>query len=61
MTFTCTRVVWEPGKVSWYVNDDLYHTVIPADLNGKSWVFDHAVFLLVNVAVGGTASLPPEV
>jgi beta-glucanase (GH16 family) len=30
-----------------------------ADLNGKPWVFDHDFFLLVNIAVGGTASVPP--
>jgi beta-glucanase (GH16 family) len=34
--------------------------VTPADLSGKPWVFDHEFFLLVNVAVGGTASVPPD-
>jgi beta-glucanase (GH16 family) len=58
--FHVYSVAWEPGKVSWYVNDDLYHSVIPADLNGKPWVFDHDFFLLVNMAVGGTASVPPD-
>ena len=31
-----------------------------AELDGKPWVFDHEFFLLVNVAVGGTASVPPD-
>ena len=41
------------------MNDELYHTVTPADLDGKPWVFDHDFFLLINVAVGGTASVEP--
>jgi beta-glucanase (GH16 family) len=53
-------VAWEPGRIRWYVNDDLYHVVTPAGLKGKPWVFDHEFFLLVNVAVGGTASVPPD-
>jgi beta-glucanase (GH16 family) len=44
----------------WYVNNDLYHAVTPADLNGKPWVFDHEFFLLMNIAVGGIASVPPD-
>ena len=53
-------VSWEPGRIRWYVNGQLYHAVTPADLHGKPWVFDHDFFLLVNVAVGGTASVPPD-
>ena len=53
-------VAWDPGKILWYVNNDLYHAVTPADLNGKPWVFDHEFFLLINIAVGGTASVPPD-
>jgi beta-glucanase (GH16 family) len=58
--FQVYSVVWQPGSIRWYVNDDLYHVVTPADLNGKRWVFDHDFYLLVNVAVGGTASVPPD-
>jgi beta-glucanase (GH16 family) len=58
--FHVYSVAWEPGRIRWYVNDDLYHVVTPAGLNGKPWVFDHEFFLLVNVAVGGTASVPPD-
>jgi beta-glucanase (GH16 family) len=58
--FHVYSVAWEPGKIVWYVNDDLYHAVTPADLDGKPWVFDHDFFLLINVAVGGTASVPPD-
>jgi beta-glucanase (GH16 family) len=57
--FHVYSVAWDPGKIAWYVNDELYHAVTPADLNGKPWVFDHDFFLLVNIAAGGTASVPP--
>ena len=32
----------------------------PADLDGKPWVFDQDFDLVINVAVGGTASVPPD-
>lgn len=57
--FHVYSVCWEPGKIRWYVNGVLYHTVTPADLGGKSWVFDHDFFLLINLAVGGTPSVQP--
>ena len=57
--FHVYSVCWEPGRIRWYVNDALYHTVTPSDLRGKRWVFDHDFFLLLNVAVGGTASRNP--
>jgi beta-glucanase (GH16 family) len=58
--FHVYSVGWEPGRIRWYVDDKLYHTVTPADLGGKPWVFDHDFFLLLNVAVGGLASRPPD-
>jgi beta-glucanase (GH16 family) len=52
-------VARDPGKIAWHVNDELYHAVTPADLNGEPWVFDHDFFPLVNIAAGGTAPVPP--
>jgi beta-glucanase (GH16 family) len=34
--------------------------VTPGDLRGHRWLFDHDFFLLLNVAVGGTPSVPPD-
>jgi beta-glucanase (GH16 family) len=34
--------------------------VTPAGLGGNPWVFDHDCCLLLNVAVGGSASVPPD-
>ena len=58
--FHVYSVAWQPGSIRWYVNDLLYHAVAPADLDGKPWVFDQDFYLLINVAVGGTASVPPD-
>lgn len=47
-------VEWETSAVRFYVDGNLYETHTPADLpSGKTWVFDHPFFILLNVAVGG--------
>jgi beta-glucanase (GH16 family) len=57
--FHVYSVVWEPGRIRWYLDQRRYATVTPADLGGRPWVFDHGFFLLLNVAVGGTPSAAP--
>jgi beta-glucanase (GH16 family) len=52
-------VCWEPDSIRWYADQAHYHTVTPAGLHGRRWVFDHDFYLLVNVAVGGRPSQPP--
>jgi beta-glucanase (GH16 family) len=52
--FHIFAVEWEAAAVRFYVDDNLYETRTPADLPaGKTWVFDHPFFLLLNLAVGG--------
>jgi beta-glucanase (GH16 family) len=45
--FHVYSVAWEPGRIRWY-------------LDGRPWAFDHDFFLLLNVAVGGTAAPVPD-
>jgi len=53
-SFHVFAIEWEPQVVRFYVDDKLYATQTPADLpDGKPWVYDHAFFLLLNLAVGG--------
>jgi beta-glucanase (GH16 family) len=54
-------VAWEPARIRWYLDGRHYATVTPGDLRGNRWVFDHDFFLLVNVAVGGVASVRPDI
>jgi len=58
--FHAYAVHWEPDRIRWFFDGTPYHTVTPAGLGGNPWVFDHDCYLLLNVAVGGTASVSPE-
>ncbi len=52
--FHLFSIEWEPASIRWFLDDQLYFTLSPANLPpGKSWVFNHDQFLLLNVAVGG--------
>jgi beta-glucanase (GH16 family) len=48
---------WEPNVVRLYVDDHLYVTRTPADLVARGgnlrWVFDHAFYIILNLAIGG--------
>jgi beta-glucanase (GH16 family) len=58
--FHVYSVHWEPERIRWYLDDELYSSLTPDDLQGKPWVFDHDFFLLVSVAVGGAFSQRPD-
>ena len=52
---------WEENVVRFYVDDKLYETKTPADVpDGDTWVYDHDVFMILNVAVGGTWPGDPD-
>src|SRR5262245_59657524 len=47
-------IEWSPNSIRWYVDDQLYQTRTPADLPaGRTWVYDHNFFMILNLAVGG--------
>jgi beta-glucanase (GH16 family) len=46
-------IEWGPDAIRWYVDGNLYETRTPADATGKTWVFDHPFFIILNLAVGG--------
>jgi beta-glucanase (GH16 family) len=52
--FHVFAVEWERDVVRFYVDDQLYQTRTPTDVpSGARWVYDHAFFVLLNLAVGG--------
>jgi beta-glucanase (GH16 family) len=52
--FHTFAIEWEPNVVRFYCDGILYSTRTPADLPaGRSWVFNHPFFVILNVAVGG--------
>jgi len=51
--FHVFAIEWELDAIRWYVDGTLYSTKTPADIKGKTWVFDHGFFIILNLAVGG--------
>ena len=51
--FHVYAIEWEANSISWFVDGLKYRTITRSDLQGKQWVFDLPLFLLLNVAVGG--------
>ena len=59
--FHTFAVEWEPNVMRFYVDGLLYKTRTPADLPaGKTWVFNHPFFIILNVAVGGNFPGNPD-
>jgi beta-glucanase (GH16 family) len=46
-------VEWQPSRVDWFVDGVRFHSATPATVAPRPWVFDHPVFLILNLAVGG--------
>jgi beta-glucanase (GH16 family) len=51
--FHTFRLEWSPNKLVWKVDGNTYQTRTPADLGGRTWVFNHNFFIILNLAVGG--------
>lgn len=51
--FHTFAVDWAPDSVTWSVDGTVYQRRTPADLGGRTWVFDKPFFLILNLAVGG--------
>jgi beta-glucanase (GH16 family) len=51
--FHVYAVEWTPDSITWSVDDVPFNTLTPADLGGRTWVYDHPFFMILNVAVGG--------
>jgi beta-glucanase (GH16 family) len=53
-------VEWSPNQINFYVDDVLYHTLTPQDVDDETegegvWVFnDRPFYIILNLAVGGT-------
>jgi beta-glucanase (GH16 family) len=51
-------IEWQPDRIDWYVDGNLYHTAGPADVAPNEWVFNDPVYLLLNLAIGGNFGGP---
>lgn len=51
--FHTYAIEWEPGKITWFYDNQSYFTVNKSDIGDREWVFDQPFFLIINLAVGG--------
>jgi beta-glucanase (GH16 family) len=52
--FHTFAIEWQPNQIRWLLDDLEYQVRTPSDLPaGTKWVFDHPMFLILNLAVGG--------
>lgn len=53
-------IEWGPNYINYYIDDVLFNQITPLDVSGE-WVFnDNDFYMLLNIAVGGTFSGPPN-
>lgn len=52
--FHTFAIEWAPGQIDWFYDGVKYHTVTPAVVGDRKWVFDQPFFIILNLAVGGT-------
>jgi beta-glucanase (GH16 family) len=53
--FHVFAVEWQAGRIDYFVDDALYLTVQQDELNAaQTWAFDKSMFIIFDLAVGGT-------
>ncbi len=56
--FHVFAVDWLEDRIVWTVDGAEFHTATPADVAPNDWVYNHAFYLLLNLAVGGNFGGP---
>ncbi len=51
--FHVFSLVWEVNKLDWYVDENKFFSITPAQMQGEQYRFNQEFFLIFNVAVGG--------
>ena len=51
--FHTFAIDWSPNSISWSVDGNVYQRRTPADLGGRTWVYNKPFYLIMNLAVGG--------
>ena len=46
---------WSPNQISFLIDGIIYYTYNPSVKNAQTWPFDKEQYLLLNIAMGGTA------
>ena len=51
---------WQQDFIEFLVDDEVYHTITPASLDGAAYPFNNPMFFIFNVAVGGNYPGNPD-
>lgn len=56
---------WTPNRINWYVDDVLYQSLTPKDIEEETdgmgeWVFNRPFHIILNLAVGGNLPGSPD-
>lgn len=58
--FHVFSINWVADKIEFLVDNEVFHTITPASLNGAAYPFNKPFFFIFNVAVGGTLPGNPD-
>lgn len=58
--FHVFSILWDVDQIQFLVDDEVYHTITPASLNGAPYPFNKNFFFIFNVAVGGNFPGNPD-
>jgi beta-glucanase (GH16 family) len=53
--FHVYSLIWSPNKMTFLVDDEIYYIYNPSIKNENTWPFDSDQYILLNIAMGGTA------
>jgi beta-glucanase (GH16 family) len=58
--FHVFTLIWKENLLEFYVDDEKFHSITPADLDGAVYPFNKTFFFIMNVAVGGNFDGNPD-
>ncbi|MBL7829236.1 MAG: glycoside hydrolase family 16 protein, partial [Saprospiraceae bacterium] len=58
--FHVFSIIWVADKIEFLIDNEVYHTITPASLNGAPYPFNKPFFFIFNIAVGGNLPGSPD-
>ena len=60
LTSSTSSLEWQEDEIKLFLDDQHYHTITPANMNGFEYPFNDAFFFIMNVAIGGNWPGDPD-
>jgi beta-glucanase (GH16 family) len=51
--FHLFSIDWQQDEIKWYMDDQLFYSISPNQMNGQPYPFNASFFFIMNIAVGG--------